>query len=258
MNEQRNQGSLEFFDSFIGKVRSVVARAEESLNSPLLFLSLHADWLAIKEEIGRTYPDQSCENNLLLLTLSGLERDLPWRQVDFLTSRYAMVARNLRFIWEWVVRSYFVENAATLRPQDAPPIRSIAGKMKWLEERERKFQWNYLFEPVFQHAGFAASFIEGDAKSLWQILNNFTHPSISYQSILIGHPELRTRDAFHHSWAQQILDVSSKVFDCIWFLAIRSFPDSNETLRQRKHLFQEAPLTRQLLDLSFRNPVSGV
>lgn len=246
----QKQKALEFFDSFIERLRPVVERSGETIESPLLFLELLSDWAAIRAALLKTYGENSCRRNFFFLTLSGLERDLPWRQVDFLSTRYALLSRNLRFIWEWSVRAYYVEYCIPLHRNPHAVSDPIHEKLAWLRDWERKFQWKDLFPVVFNHATLEQTFISDRAKEVWDSLNSFSHPSFSYQSKLEIHPELRTVDSCSVEWAKEVLEISVTVFDSIWCLVLSAFPNVRTALREEKGLFQRTSMTQSALGIT--------
>lgn len=84
-------------------------------------------------------------------------------------------------------------------------------------------------------------------RQLWQSLNRYVHPSVALVSRMIEESALMVTDSFDETWATEIIQDATEVFDLIWLAVISRFPCCVPLLAQQEYGLA-CPLTQVVLE----------
>lgn len=91
--------------------------------------------------------------------------------------------------------------------------------------------------------------------NLWQSLHKYVHPSVDLVSRMMGESDLLVADSFDETWATEIIQDATEVFDLIWLATISRFPKCAPLLAQQEYGLV-CPLTQAVLE-KLAEPESG-
>ena len=212
------------------------------------FVELANDWIDIQAAISRTYSYNDLVQGLVYFYFFSLFKEVQWFQLHFLSGNYLLLGRGLRFVWEMIYRAYYTDTYTG----ESPPGPSLADKIVWLEQRESTLRWGNCICPVLGKV-FPLAEQEQEVREhyrrLWQSLHKYVHPSVDLVSRMMSESALLVTDSFDETWAAEIIQDATKVFDLIWLAVIARFPKCAPLLAQQKHGLV-CPLTQAVLEKS--------
>jgi hypothetical protein len=174
-----------------------------------------------------------------------------WFQVHFLSGNYPLLGRSLRFVWEMIYRAYYTDTYTG----ESPPGPSLGDKIVWLGQRESTLRWGNCIYPVL---GKVLPIVEQEQevrehyRKLWQGLHKYVHPSVELVPRMMGESALLVTDSFDETWAMEIIQDATEVFDLIWLAVISRFPKCAPLLAQQEYGLV-CPLTQAVLEKSLIN-----
>lgn len=209
------------------------------------FVELANDWIDIQSAISRTYSNDDIIQSLLYCHFVYLFKEVQWFQLHFLSGNYPLLGRGLRFIWEMIYRAHHVDTNTGESLGDL----SLEKKVQWLHQHERQLSWRTCIRPtlekVFPLVAREKEVLE-HYQELWQSLNKYVHPSVDLVSRMMGESALLVTDSFDETWATEIIQDATEVFDVIWLAVISRFPECAPLLAQQEHGLS-CPLTQSVL-----------
>src|SRR2546427_3547396 len=197
------------------------------------FMELANDWIDIQAAISRAYSYNELTQGLVYFYFFSLFKEVQWFQLHFLSSNYPMLGRGLRFVWEMIYRAYYTDTYMG----ESPPGSSLDDKISWLEQHESTLRWGNCIYPVL---GRVFPLVEQEQevrehyRQLWQSLNRYVHPSVDLVSRMIEESSLLVTDGFDETWATEIIQDATEVFDLIWLAVISRFPRCVPLLAQQE------------------------
>ncbi len=213
------------------------------------FVELANDWIDIQAAISRTYSYNELVQGLVYCYFFSLFKEVQWFQLHFLSGNYPLLGRGLRFVWEMTYRAYYTDTYAG----ESPPGPSLDDKILWLKQRESTLRWGNCIHPVL---GKVFPLVEQEVRehyhNLWQSLNRYVHPSVDLVSRMMGESALLVTDSFDETWAMEIIQDATEIFDLIWLAVISRFPKCAPLLAQQEYGLV-CPLTQAVLEKSFIN-----
>lgn len=198
------------------------------------FVELANDWIDIQSAIGRTYSRDAIVRSLVYFYFVYLFKEVQWFQLHFLSGNYPLLGRGLRFIWEMIYRAYHVDANACEHSGDL----SLEGKVRWLQQHERQLTWVTCIRPALEKVlplVAREKEVLGHYEQLWQTLNKYVHPSVDLVSRMVGESALMVTDSFDETWATEIIQDATEVFDLIWLAVISQFPKCARLLAQQEY-----------------------
>jgi hypothetical protein len=209
------------------------------------FVELANDWIDIQSAIGRTYSPDEIIRSLVYFHFVYLFKEVQWFQLHFLAGNYPLLGRGLRFIWEMIYRAHHVDTKADESLGDL----SLEEKARWLQQHERQLNWVTCVRPALENVlplVAREKEILGHYEELWQTLNKYVHPSVDLVSRMVGESALMVTDSFDETWATEILQDATEVFDLIWLAVISRLPKCAPLLAQQEYGLS-CPLTQSVL-----------
>ncbi|MGE0681949.1 MAG: hypothetical protein AB7P69_13750 [Candidatus Binatia bacterium] len=126
---------------------------------------------------------------------------------------------------------------------------SLEGKVGWLRQHERQLNWVTCIRPALENVLPLVAWekeVLGHYEELWQTLNKYVHPSVDLVSRMVGESALMVTDGVDETWATEILQDATEVFDLIWLAKISQFPRCARLLAQQEYGLS-CPLTQSVL-----------
>jgi len=209
------------------------------------FVELANDWIDIQAAISRTYSYNELVQGLVYFYFFSLFKEVQWFQLHFLSGNYPLLGRSLRFVWEMIYRAYYTDTYTG----DSPPGPSLADKILWLEQRESTLHWGNCICPTLGRVLPLAEQeeeVREHYRKLWQSLHKYAHPSVELVARMMGDSALLVTDSFDETWATEIIQDATEVFDLIWLAVISRFPKCAPLLAQQEYGLV-CPLTQAVL-----------
>ena len=210
------------------------------------FVELANDWIDISIAIGRTYTSDEISQSLVSAYFLSLFKEVQWFQLHFLSGNYPLLGRGLRFAWELIYRAYYTDTYTG----ESPPGPSLGDKILWLQKRESKLRWDNC---IRQMLGKVLPVVEQEQEvqeyyhALWKSLHKYAHPSVDLVSRMMGKSSLLITDSFDETWAQEIIQDATEVFDLIWLAVISRFPRCAPFFAKQEYGLV-CPLTQAVLE----------
>jgi hypothetical protein len=198
------------------------------------FVELANDWIDIQAAISRTYSYNDLAQGLVYFYFFSLFKEVQWFQLHFLSGNYPLLGRSLRFVWEMIYRAYYADTYTG----ESPPGPSLGDKILWLGQRESTLRWDNCISPVL---GKILPLVEQEQEGreryhkLWKGLHKYVHPSVDLVSRMMGESALLVTDSFDETWATEIIQDATEVFDLIWLAVISRFPKCAPLLAQQEY-----------------------
>jgi hypothetical protein len=206
------------------------------------FLLSAADGIAIK--FAGCY-GQAALMNLVNVQAWGMVKELKWLQLLFLAGNYPLVMSRLRYIWEAMYRSYFVEAHHDSRVRRLGPDE----KLSWIESHKPRLDWKFCVGPVLKKLlplQDPEDKLFNRYHDLWQELNCYNHPSQYLQERLVDTSSLLVADNFDAAWAEDTLLAGRMVADLVW-LALLSLHERAVPILSDEKFHVDCPLTHTLI-----------
>ncbi len=172
---------------------------------------------------------------------------MQWFQLHFLSGNYPLLGRGLRFAWELIYRAYYTDTYTG----ESPPGPSLNDKTTWLAQRENKLRWDNCICPMLSKV---LPVVEQEQEvqeyyhALWEKLTSkYVHPSVDLVSRMMGETALLITDSFDETWAKEIIQDGTEVFDLIWLAVISRFPRCAPLLAKQEYGLV-CPLTQAVLE----------
>src|SRR5262249_9023926 len=152
----------------------------------IFFVDVYNDALNVKFAISDVYPEAE-RTSMVGLDVVTLWKEIQWLIVMFLAGNYPLLMARLRFIWELLFRSLYVETyQQESESQPAEPGPTLDDKHQWLSQNEEGLGWNKLILPLLARL-FSADNpkeIQDLFKPTWDTLNCYVHPSATLRGDL--------------------------------------------------------------------------
>ena len=212
------------------------------------FVELANDWIDIQAAISRTYSYKELVQGLVYFYFVSLFKEVQWFQLHFLSGNYPLLGCRLRFVWEMIYRAYYTDIYA----DESPPGPSLDDKILWLKQCESTLHWGNCIYPML---GKVLPVVEREPevrehyRKLWQSLHKYAHPSMDLASRMMGESVLLVTDSFDETWATEIIQDATEVFDLIWLTAISRFPECTPLFAKQEYGLV-CPLTQAVLEKS--------
>jgi len=210
------------------------------------FVELANDWIDITIAIERTSTSDEISESLVFAHFFSLFKEVRWFQLHFLSGNYPLLGRSLRFVWEMIFRAYYVDTYT----DESPPGPSLNDKTMWLAQRESNLRWDNCIGPML---GKVLPLVEQEQEvqehyhALWKSLHKYAHPSVDLVSRMMGESALFMTGSFDETWAKEIIQDATEVFDLICLAMISRFPRCAPVLAQQEHGLV-CPLTQAVLE----------
>jgi hypothetical protein len=214
-------------------LKSIADETKASLGEETcgLFLFLYSDLVDVWGAIGDVYGSDTALTSLVAADLYALSKELLWLHRLWHWSAYPLVYRNLRVCWEMMFLAYHVDTFADRHPEDAdPPGRNLDDKVDWLHRRCRRKLWDKIIGPLT--AEFTSAEDLQGYQQIWGALNKACHSTKQLRDKMVNDSSLFVKDAFDEAWARESLSVSGQVFELIWLIVPRRFPNCMSSLEQ--------------------------
>lgn len=209
------------------------------------FINLYNDWLGVWSQMLNVYSKDVALRSLVAADLFNLGKELHWMHRLLHWGNYPLVHRNLRYVWELMFLAYFADTVEAAVPEISDqPGECVDDKVAWLHKHEWKINWRSVIRPLVYKV------IEKRERQhyshIWGSLNRSVHASVELRYRLIDESALAIRDAFDLRWAKDTCQIASDVFDVIWLVVLRRFPDCIPFLGG-KNCFINTPRTKSLI-----------
>lgn len=238
---------LSYLSESFGRLKEIEQESVLKLGreSAFHFVELANDWIDIQSAISRAYSNDEIMRSLVYFHFVYLFKEVQWFQLHFLSGNYPLLGRGLRFIWEMIYRAHHVDTNAG----EFSGALSLEEKVQWLQQHERRLNWVTCIRPalekVFPLVAREKEVLE-HYQELWQSLNKYVHPSVDLVSRMMGESALLVTDSFDETWATEIIQDATAVFDVIWLAVISRFPECAPLLAQQEYGLS-CPLTQSVL-----------
>jgi hypothetical protein len=236
-------------DLLWGGLAEVAEQTKEQLapDQSACFVNLYNDWLDIRGSILDAYPHTDLLNSLVVADLLSLGKELHWMHRLFHWGNYPLIYRNVRYAWELMALAYFADVDEIKAPDTITdrPGNSLDDKAAWLERHGMKINWRTVISRIRDKVIDRAE-LEHFGK-IWGDLNRCVHASRSLRDRMLNESALLVKDAFDQNWGVDTCRAASDVFDLIWLIVLRRFPNCipvlatsssfRNTLRTRRIVF---------------------
>jgi hypothetical protein len=168
--------------------------------------------------MGNRYPDR-WRNSCISFDYCRFFKGLLWMNFYFIHGNYPAVYRDLRYFWESLSISYLIESKYPKLSIDD----QMAVRRAWEERGPRA--WSAVKKALSKALRKPPARIKGYFHPLWQQLCRHAHPSavemdkiatIDFSSLMV--------DSFNRELAEECMDTSNQVLDCIHVLIFDAFP----------------------------------
>jgi hypothetical protein len=213
------------------------------------FVDVYNDAFEVKSAISDAYPETE-QTSLICFDLFGLLKETHWLMVMFLAGNYPLLMSRLRFIWELIFRSLYVETyQQDSEREPSEPGPTLDDKHQWLSENEEGLGWNNLILPLLKRMFSSENpkEIESEFKPIWDTLNGYVHPSTTVRGDLIEESMLLVRDAFDENLAKKAIEYATAVFEIVWLAVLARFPNAKTKLFSDPATFRHFPRLRAVL-----------
>lgn len=209
------------------------------------FVNLYNDWLEVWGRMLDVYSKDIPLTSLVAADIFSLGKELHWMHRLLSWGNYPLIHRNLRYSWELMFLAYFADTVETKVPEisDGPP-ESVDAKVEWLNKHARHIHWRSIIRPLVDKV--VATRDRHHYAQIWGNLNRCVHPSLNLRYRLIDESSLGITDNFDLQWARDTCRIASDVFDVIWLIVLRRFPDCIPLL-DGKNFFLNTPRSRALI-----------
>ena len=160
-----------------------------------------------------------------------LFKELHWLQFLFNHANYPVIYRNLRYILEMMSQAWYME-------WKYPNLDLDEQIDKIMEIEEEVYGWKKLVRTVFcQVLGIDKKDAKEKLHPTWIFLNKHVHPSAKQLNI-VAEEDLSSlvTDSFNDKLARATLTVADEVFDLIYVLVFKRFPQIAELALESKFI----------------------